>query len=466
MRLIATLLLCLPLLAEDDPQASFQKRWDGLSKKDAQERMARGDHAADKKLFRLARQEYQDALAGDPDNAKARKFLGYKKFADAWARDEQAVVKTADGAPANQWEGLIKAFRAKFDPRAKSLAADFVRLGDWCRSVELAEEADRAYRRGVAWDGTNADARKWLGHEKEGENWLSKEALAERNALRDRVASAPKGEPWDPAETRIEKALGVKMAKALSDHFEAYAVYDAESLSKAIQVGEVAYVECVRRLGLPEDGAYLPGRITLAIVDTAAQHAAYVEAFYTDPQEREEMKGLGGTVGRGRMEHRGTANVGQRVAHNTAHIVVREACGEMEKVWLAEALANMVTAELFDKSAIYCVGRSTTGTRAGGWTFDDATTWRPTMRRWVETGDVPSTLEVMGIENHAALTGELGLKGWSILDFLAHARAADMKAYVEELKAGKPPEVALSNALGWDAEALDVAWRKYVLENY
>jgi len=88
------------------------------------------------------------------------------------------------------------------------------------------------------------------------------------------------------------------------------------------------------------------------------------------------------------------------------------------------------------------------------------------MRRWVETGDVPSTLEVMGIENHAALTGELGLKGWSILDFLSHARAAEMKAYVEELKKGTAPEAALSNALGWDAEALDVAWRRYVLENY
>lgn len=466
MRILACLVLALPLLAEDDPKVSFQKRWDGLLKKDAQERMARGDHAAEKKLFRLARQEYQDALLGDPDNAKSRKFLGYVKFAGAWTRDRKVVVKTADDAAANQWEALIKAFRAKFDSRGRALSADFVRVGDWCRSVELAEEADRAYRRAVAWDGTNADARKWLGHEKEGENWLSKAALAERNALRERVAAAPKGEPWDPPETRLEKAVGVKMTKLLSDHFEAYAAYDADQLSKAIQVGEVAYAECVKRLGLPEEARILPGRITLAIVDTAAQHAACVDLFFSDPREREQLKGLGGTVGRGMIEHRGTANVGQRVAHNAAHVVVRESCGEMKKVWLAEALANLVTAELFDKSEIYCVGRAMSGTRAGGWTFDDATTWRPTMRRWVETGDVPSTLEVMGIENHAALTGELGLKGWSILDFLSHERAANMKAYVDELKGGSAPEAALSNALGWDAEALDVAWRRYVLENY
>jgi tetratricopeptide (TPR) repeat protein len=159
---LAWLLLAPVLLAqEQDPAADYAARVQAARLSAAKKLMSAGDWAEDKGMHGWAREQFQRAVAADPDNAEARRRLGEKRAEDGkWRIDPSISVKGANARKKDEEIVRIHGeFVRKLLDAERAIGGEWVATGFFADRLGLKAEARAAWQRAVEYAPRNETAR-------------------------------------------------------------------------------------------------------------------------------------------------------------------------------------------------------------------------------------------------------------------------------------------------------------------
>ncbi len=455
------------------PLEQFEKKYAAYKTKIADEFFSLGDALHKKKQYATAKTEFEAALLHDPDHAKSRQKLGFKKGAGGWERDSSIKVYTANddkGDPDGRVADKHKSDRAKAE---KKLADEAYKLGKWSADAKLAEPSVKMYREAIDWDNNHADARKALGHRKEGVKWITPEEDGDRKK-REEAAKATETGAEAATDPDLEKGVGIKFSTRKSTHFTVSAYFSQEQTGKMIRAGEMAFKEFHELFDL-DVNAPLLNHIGAVFVKTKEQHDIYlanVIGLSGEHLEFQKKYGRHTDFQRLRIEsHHGEEAEPDFpqdfMIHDTYHVLfsARYGGGDSIRGWLYECPAYWFSAKLNASADCVCVGGESFASGASRGLSSDPHYWPQTVKDLVNQAKDPEMHATLKSTINS-LTGEMIAKGWSVWDFMVKAHKPKLLKFLDYVSSGNEQEEALKSAFGWDYSELDHQWEKWVRENY
>src|SRR5262245_7510460 len=148
------------------------------------------------------RSELADALARHPAASLLLWQSGYVREGATWRAVEQAGQSSVDAGA----DDVIGEYRARREAAPQTTAGQ-IELADWCRTHKLPDQ-ERAHLRAamdVQPDADHTATLERLGYVQFGKEWLSREQIAQWQALNQRTAAALK--TWGPRLDKIADRL-------------------------------------------------------------------------------------------------------------------------------------------------------------------------------------------------------------------------------------------------------------------
>ncbi len=352
-------MLVLPLLAasRQDPQTEYKDRLAKVRQEVAAGHANVGATLSDKKMHQWAKEEYNRAIALDPDCVKAREKLGFKKVDGNWEQDPDKEVPSGNKLSGKDADRVRKEYDKQLLDKGKDFAKKFVELASWCAKNGLKDEAAANHKSAVEYDPDNATARKALGYEKEKNGpWLSADERKFRKEMKEGLAKAPKGKP-STAPLAIE--IGT-LTKQEHDHFIAASPHlDKAKLEGLIQHAEHAYAMWHKIF--KKDNVFGDQKMQFLILKDKSQHESYIDKTEQgDSAHKELAKKSAGQLGFPLTEcYQGDREIGSiedYVIHATIqilqnHLCVGRATKEHNPIWLTEGMAYYFTRAIKETAA-------------------------------------------------------------------------------------------------------------------
>jgi len=462
-------LAALLLLQDAQDKAKLEESLAKILREVAADYVRLGDYLDNAKLHRWAAGIYEQALEMEPDNAKARKRLGFVRKGEAWQRDPSVEVKSK-----NQRTSGIESYEKEIEQRkAKThgdAARDLEKLAAWCKQKGLGEEARACMRRILEFDRTHAKALQELGYLIEGERWVSPEEQALRKWFRDGMDARPKGRSVE-GESDVEKKLRIVTEKRTSDHVAVESGHlKGPALERLVQHLEQTWEIYHGLFGL--DQPVLKPPMTIVILRTQEEHSAFIDAFEkgSDADKALSKKNDGAMyteppLAECAQREKGMDFVFDYCIHSALHLMLAYHLGA-DRPWLTEGLATAFTRQLKSTALCACVKLEGTS-REGGKAFSDPASWPIIIREWVKKGGDPEMLLVLRSSLNE-LDQMRMLKAWSVLDFLMTARREKLKPFLAALAEDSKDsgEKAFQTVFGWSVEQLETEWRAYTRRAY
>lgn len=455
---------------QDSPErAKFDDSLGRILREIAAEYVKIGEYLDNARLHRWAASQFEQALEFDPDNAKARKRLGYARQGDSWQRDPAIDVKTGNvrtsGIEAHEKEMEQRKARAH-----AAAAKELEKLAAWCRQKGLGEEAKLCLRRLLEFDRRNPRALQELGYVAEGERWIAPEELALRKWFRESLDARAKGSPVE-GESEVEQRLKIATEKRRSERFAVESGHiKGPQLERLVQHLEQAWEIYHGLFGVEQ--SVLKPPIAVIILRSQKEHEAFIDAFerggeadkalskkndgamYTEPPMAECVQ-----------REKGIDFVFDYCIHAVVHLMVAYQLGT-DRPWLTEGLATAFTRQLRGTALCACVRLEGTA-RDGGKTFTDPAHWPLIVRDWVQKGGDPELALVLRSTLNELDQTRL-VKAWSVLDFLMTMHRERLPELLEALEKDPrdPGDGAFRKVFGWTVEMLEAEWRAYTRRAY
>lgn len=471
--LCAATLLAAAAVASADEAAEkfFRQREARAAKAVAAKLWEAADRARRDSLFAFARAEAIRVVELDPDHAAARAFLGYVRKSDGWSMELGAGARTPTENLDPPGEATLEEAESNWRRRhAAKAAADaasiWSRVGEECAARGYREHAADAFARSLAFDPDDAAARTGLGQVRFGKGGAWIPGVWAR-ALESALVVAPV-----EAASRFEEILATPLVKGQSAHFRAESALGADALRDALDACERIYVAYLAEMGADPALAILPERPTFCLVADEAQWDRWINRLTHGDPGRWRGRPCHWARDRGACAVRGgpettAAMRRDRVAHQTVHLLNRAFLGIDDGSWLDDALAFRYVLQVEGTTSSHCLPAKKSeypGSAARSeWT--DPPQWKTLLREAVAAkDDIPLRAIVARTAQDLPLAA--GVKAWSVVDFLVRADRAAFAAMARDLKGASDPVAPLETRFGKDVDALDAAWRRWVLETY
>ncbi|MBI4564536.1 MAG: hypothetical protein HY716_07595 [Planctomycetes bacterium] len=467
--------IALPCLAQDGPARSpeeeYARRLAEIKKRLAEEHYKVGEFLHTVQMYAWARDEYNKALALDPDHEGARRRLGYTRDeAGAWRFDPTAKLETQNRKKGDDAARTKLQYEDRYQKLGRNIAKKWYDLGNYCKSNKMEEEALAAWKKAVEYDPEHAASRRKLGHVREGKDgpWLTPFEAKIRKEMKEGVKSAPEGEP-DDEQTEVEKDLGLKHEKRRSEHFLIEAAgLNQNALKREIQFGEHAYAMFHKLFAQEADLFSQP--YNFVVLKDKATHVKYVDFYHQGPPAKKDLArkstGMGGfprsewTLGDSQQIH-------DQMVHMTVQSLSRHLAGG-ERHWLHEGLAYHFTKIVLGTAGTLCVDLTGTSAGSDGKNYQDPEHWPLVIRTWVKEGKDPNIYEVFNCTNLGELSGAETVKAWSMVDFLITEHREKFIEFMTKLRGQREDEDAkiLKEVFGWTLEDFDARWQAYARTAY
>jgi hypothetical protein len=444
-------------IAKVEKQAAM-RLWDAAEK-------ARGAS-----LFKFAREEARRVLDLDPDNAKARAFLGYVKKDAGWEIDlaqsgklPTENVQTTNGPRLVDAEPAWRTLAAKAD---LDVAAIYASFGDECAAKSYRAEAETAYGKALALDPESPSAHRGLGHVKLAEGlWLpSADARAFEAA---RIAR-----PVDAA-SYYDQLFETKLNKAESAHFRVECDFDQKAIAGYLDACEKTYAAYLVDMGLPSDTDVFAKPRVFCVMSADAQWDKWVnrivqygnQGFY-----RGLMCHLArdrGVCGVRNFEGATDEKRRDRLMHQSAHFMNYALFDVPDGCWVDDAIAYRYPILLTGTSYAFCLApRKEDYAKTGAEpNWSDPTQWKAMLKEMVAKKD-DAELRLIVTKRSYDLPIVASIKAWSVVDLLLKRDRKAFVAMLRETKDTKDFVTLLETRFGKSVEAIDDEWRKWVLATY
>jgi tetratricopeptide (TPR) repeat protein len=468
-------LALLGLLVQDppaDPAAEYKDRLEKLLKSIATKHVSVGGYLASNGMHRWARDEYNKAIAADPDCAEGRQKLGDKRTDDgtAWEADPNAKVKVVNDKKKDEDVAKIKEqYEKRLTGLGQDVAKEWYNVGMLADKAGMKPEAEAAFRKAIEYDAQHKGAREKLGYKKTKEGWVTAADEKLRKDLVEGLAKAPAGGD-DKGPSEVGGKIGVTMNRRSSEHFVLESPHLAsKDLGVLIQHAEHSYAMFHQMFG---QSGLLPEKYTLIILKDKSQHEKYIDAFYTGDGTkkqftRDKCAGYGGYPRNEcfQADRPEAANMDYCI-----HYPVQAMTGRLaghEALWLLEGMALWFTAKMKQTAVWACVDLAGTGTGGNSKNYQDPKNWPFVIRTWIKDGKDPAIDALVKCSNWAELDGAETVKAWSIVDFLIAEHKEKFVQLMADLKGAKDTgESSFLKVFGWSLNDLDARWRGWAKVSY
>lgn len=462
-------LLAMAQSGAADAKSDVLRRLDGARRRVALEHSSLGSYCMGRKMRAEAEREFRRALLLDPANIEANLGVGNRQQNGLWVPAPPRKEPVRDEAPPEEAKKHIQLIAQKRAALQKKAVTEFGEVGKFALTVGLDAEAKTAFAHVVDYDPDHDLANAALGRVRSGNGWIPADEVGEADRIAARVASAPRGEPFEET-TFIESKTGWKLNKVRTAHFEFEGMIPLDDLQKLVQVAETARAEWYELIG--KKAPVLKQPVAGCFVDSVQDLAKFVDACIEgDDNEKKYQKSLGGVWFRhrkGMIYYKGTHDLqylqDKAVHYLVAHVETERLCSPgTAPPWFREGVGYWLTRRIVGSASSMCVSRET-GTQTRTWVSSGD--WKKTLRNRIREGaDIPFRSVADASLN--SLTTERAVKGWSAVDFLLRTKAGQMASYFEGIAKKVHPETAFRESLepaGY--EAFDTFWRQWVLIRY
>ena len=474
IRLSATMLALLLLVQDPDPATDYKTRLEQVKKTTAVKHVSCASYLASKDMHKWARDEFNKAIASDPDNEQARRGLGDKRSDDGtgWEVDPAAKIRSANEV--KKEDEIIKVkteYEKKLGDLGKSISSEWSAIGNAAEKAGLKAEAEAAFKKAIEYNANNESARKKLGYEKSKEGgWVSAADKALRAQLVDGIAKAPQGAE-DKGTSETAGKIGGTMQRRGSEHFIIESTYlDQKSLGTLVQHAEHAYAMFHKMFNQKE--LFGSEKYVMVLLKDRSEHQKYVDAFYTGDATRktftrDKCAGMGGfPKSESFNDQRGEPANMDYVIHYPVQGMVGNVAGH-GALWLLEGMSLWFTAKMKQTSAWACVDLAGTGTGNSGKNYQDPKNWPFVIKTWIKEGKDPAIEGLIKCANWAELDGAETVKAWSICDFLIAEQREKFIDFMQVLKSDKDSgESAFNRVFGWSLADLDARWKGWARTTY
>jgi tetratricopeptide (TPR) repeat protein len=473
--LLALLILAAPSLGREPkkPSEMFAEKESDFLRAIAAKYVESADVLKKEKLNQYARMLYEEALKYEENNRKARKNLGFVRKGRDWWLDpvEAKKLPNSNSRPQGISEQLFKEQAQKRYEEVKEKADVFTAkryasLGKWCEKEGLNDQAKKAYEKAVIRDPENEVARKGLGYEKVGDEWLTPK---QQEARRE----AKEGKLVNDSPSRFEGPMGVKLNKMESAHFRIETVYPVETLKSFTKNCETTYAYFLRDVGEAEIKDVFGKKAFFLVLGSVEQWHKYVDTFGTGSEQQKEFtKKCQGSAGDPNLfaarygEDGNIASTIDGMVHRTAHFMVHH-YWNIDHAWLKEGFAYYYTVKILESTHSHCVALGDYNSQTGGMKdWGQSENWKDLVKKEVlEAGD-PDIRMIFKIQIKD-LQYNQSVKAWSVISWLFDKHREKFMQFLEAIgHGGKDQESAFQEVFGWSLEEVDIAWREFVRENY
>jgi tetratricopeptide (TPR) repeat protein len=469
----AALVVALAAAAPAEESAAeryFNQRLSKVEKQAAARLWEAAEKARGVSLFRFAREEARRVLELDPDNLKARTFLGYIRRGESWEIDLSQSGKlptdnreTPTGPRLTDSEPAWRALAAKAD---LDVAAMFAAFGDECAAKGYRAQAESAYARALAIDPTSATARRGLGHVKLAEGlWIQPDAHRAFEAART-VRPVDGGSRWDDL-------FGEKFNKAESKHFHVESPHSPERVASYLDSCERAYAAYHADLGLDAFTDAFEKRRVFCVLENDAQWDRWVNRIVSSARQG-FYRALQCHLARDRgacavrnFEGMTAEQRHDRLMHESVHWLNYAHFELPEGVWVDDALAYRYPILLKGTTYAVCLAprkedyAKTEPPR--DWT--NPAGWKALLKDMVAKGD-DAALRMIVAKSAFDLPIVASIKAWSVVDYLLARDRAGFVAMCYEMKDSRDFVTLLETRFGKAVETIDDDWRKWVLSTF
>jgi len=421
-------------------------------------------------LFRFAREEARRVLELDPDNAKARAFLGYVKKDASWEIDlaqsgkiPTENVQATNGPRLADAEPVWRTIAAKAD---LDVAAMYASFGDECASKGFRTEARTAFDKALAIDSESAAAHVGLGHVKLAQGlWIPAES--------DRALQAARTVLVVDAASYYDQLFETKLNKAETAHFHVESAFDQTAIAGYLDSCERTYAAYLADLGLPCDTDVFTKPRIFCVLSADAQWDRWVnrivqygnQGFY-----RNLMCHLArdrGVCGVRNFEGATDEKRRDRLMHQTGHFMNYALWDVPDGCWLDDAIAYRYPLFLTGTTYAFCLAaRKEDYARTGAEpNWSDPTQWKAMLKEMVAKKDDAELRLIVGKRSYDLPIVD-SIKGWSVVEFLLRRDRAAFVAMLREVKETKDYATLLETRFGKSVEIVDDEWRKWVLATY
>jgi len=411
----------------------------------------------------LAREQFEEAIRLDPEDAVARAGLGHRK--------EEAGWKVPEGRPAFLDSPTTSATSATLLEREGTAAwtgagGEFAGYARWCEETKRTAEARAAWERVLRFDPGHAGARTALGLEGTDAGWTrpSEEGPAAvearfRKAAEEGLRRFTEARSKDPGVRVTEAGSGWSesregrfSARSVSSVLQAPALLDdmveAESLWSGTGVLD------------PRRGGEAPFRIVAA--GSKEDYVALVDSFPGLAEaEKAPLRKLGGCwLAPGLLygwswEAEWLHDI---AVHDTTHFLLDQRVPWRLQPWIYEGAGVLASSLIRGQARMFCVALDESAFPRADLAVLD---WNAEARKLVQRGEDPPIGNMM-----AAGTNDLGfpflVKARSMVAWMAARSPAAFRAVLAGSAKGAVPEEILRKAFGAPSDAIERRWRYWV----
>ena len=456
---------CTPLSADgnkpENPQAKLTELETRLGKTLAGSHRSVAKWAKSRGLGRAAYRHYMEAITLYPDDAAARRALGYQKRGKQWVMKRE--LSRADKVKGKARESAEKALDAGMSRLRKKGASTFWKLAKEAQTLNLDADRRRCLNRVLGYSPDDRKARSELGYTQVKGLWV-------RSSAKKLLDAASEG--WKiPKTLKYETAVGVQLLKRKSDRMFIGANYKDAWLARLIQTGE-ATSQIFHQLLSPKQKVR-EKVVVLWFMPKIKAYSDFIQQFDPGDQKRKDwLKTISFSYIRDTpmivlKPIKSSRKDAQQdsVTYLVANALTYDIGGGTSLPWILEGISWEMSLRVLGTKLHWSVTLSKSVSQFGAKNWDDHNKWKDYMRELVLLNQAPMAVNVLKTKNFNEIADERAAFAWSVTNWLLETRPLKLGAYCRALSESNPSE-ALQSAFGWSYSDLDQHWRKYVLANY
>jgi hypothetical protein len=451
-------LLCSPALsappeADVPPEVRIAKEIAGLRKKMAEEHRKLARWCRGKKHKRTAHAHLLMGMKLCPEHRTIRVDLGYRKVGDEWVlRRPTDLTKLKDDAPLG--DDYLTRDR---EVRCKRLRG-LVRIAKMARKLGLDERAREILLKAVTIDGASPDPRNLLGHKKIGGRWFTPEEAD----IVDVSVECKK----EPGTSSVGRSVGLPLVGWRAGRWvvESQAQeHEFKAMLAVLRRSDALAVYLYSGQRIAEGG---PG-ISIHLLGSVKLLARYVDMQNLPAGRAAAAKKVGVAYGYSVcvLSSPLSGNTGYMAdwcAHMVGGVTIRIENATVP-AWILSGFSDYVSERIVGTmlTPFYTVEHSA-GVRLGA-QKPAAAVWRVRLRNMALLGEDPKS-GVIFSSSIAGMNARDAMKAWSIVTYLRSVDPQALHRFLRQTATGKTTE-ALQKEYGLSPDALDEAWRAYIVEH-
>ena len=283
------------------------------------------------------------------------------------------------------------------------------------------------------------------------------------------------------APTDVQTKLNLATHVRESAHFRIETLLDEAATQELVRLAERTYAELFALAGFPADRRVFKKKMDILLLESQDQFVAWlkdvsglapdVQAEWAKTHARLNNRDVHWVAWQGKGSKDWPREV---VVHHTAHLLTQQITGVGgNKIpgWVYESLANHLSLKLVDRVETYCVSpdkETAPITAAKKATKGASAVWKKSIKTLVQQKKDPDMTAVL-VSGLDRLQGDLLVKSWSVVDFLATNKGKELAALLSENWNSQKQEAIsperVQNHLGAFAD-LQKEWAEWVKKTY